>query len=189
MVKVFADQSALQAERGDAPRGKDEEPGNQLQLDDPGDDGDRPENRRLDKVHNDLKRYNKLKQLTTFKLKMLKFKVVSLTRLKNLHKNLEGLTSPRKDCRCTRTWRSMQCWKRLTKEGLFWELKNQHHLSKQRGGGCMVRVLKCEEAIERMIVILGIEYERVCPREVELALNLKEELNAIEENLVQMATI
>jgi hypothetical protein len=53
----------------------------------------------------------------------------------------------------------------------------------------MVRVLKCEEAIERMIVILGIEYETVCPREVELALNLKEELNAIEENLVQMATI
>ena len=29
----------------------------------------------------------------------------------------------------------------------------------------------------------------MCPREVELALNLKEELNAIEENLVQMATI
>ena len=44
VVKVFADQSALQAGRGDAPRGEEEGPGDQLQLDDPGDE----ENRRLD---------------------------------------------------------------------------------------------------------------------------------------------
>ena len=38
-------------------------------------------------------------------------------------------------------------------------------------------------------VIVGIEDETVCPQEVELALNLKEELNAREENLVQLATM
>ena len=43
MVKVFADQSTLQAECGDAPRGEEEGPGDQLELDDPGDE----ENRRL----------------------------------------------------------------------------------------------------------------------------------------------
>lgn len=36
-------------------------------------------------------------------------------------------------------------------------------------------------------VIIGIEDETVCPQEVEVALNLKEKLNTIEENLVQMA--
>jgi len=38
-------------------------------------------------------------------------------------------------------------------------------------------------------VIVGIEDETVCPQEVELALNLKEELSAREENLVQLATM
>ena len=59
---------------------------------------------------------------------------------------------------------------------------------------------QCEETVERMIdsqrkeltrwargVIIGIEDETVCPQEVEVALNLKEKLNTIEENLVQMA--
>ena len=36
-------------------------------------------------------------------------------------------------------------------------------------------------------VIVRIGDETVCPQEVELALNLKEELNAMEENLVQLA--
>ena len=38
-------------------------------------------------------------------------------------------------------------------------------------------------------VIVGIEDETVCPQEVELALSLKEELNAMEENLVQSANM
>ena len=38
-------------------------------------------------------------------------------------------------------------------------------------------------------VVIGIEDNSVSPQEVELAMNLKEELNAIEDNLVQMAKL
>ena len=38
-------------------------------------------------------------------------------------------------------------------------------------------------------VVIGIEDNSVSPQEVELAMNMKEELNAIEDNLVQMAKL
>ena len=73
-VKVFADQSALQAEPGDAPQGEDEGPGDQLLLEMTETDLKIDDWMMINKVHNNLKKYNKLKQLTTFKLKMLEFR-------------------------------------------------------------------------------------------------------------------
>ena len=92
----------------------------------------------ISKVHNNLKKHNKLKQLTIFKLEMMKFKKVSSTmRSKNpYNKNVGGSTSPtpKEDCRSIRAWRSTRCWKRLTKEDRPWELRNQDHRNRQSGG-------------------------------------------------------
>ena len=102
----------------------------------------------ISKVHNNLKKHNKLKQLTIFKLEMMKFKKVSSTmRSKNpYNKNVGGSTSPtpKEDCRSIRAWRSTRCWKRLTKEDRPWELRNQHHRNRQSGGDYMVKDLKCD---------------------------------------------
>ena len=112
MGKVFADQSALQDEHGDAPRGEYEGPQDQPQLDDPGDSGhsgDHLENQ-LDevhsKIHNNLLKHNsqlkKLEWWMASKLKLLRvvepmeMHSKSLMGLGSLHKDhLEEFTPPR----------------------------------------------------------------------------------------------
>ena len=61
VLRVFADQSALQDEHGDSEGGEDEGPGDQPQLDDLGDSGDRFENG-LDEVQQDPQQISEAQQ-------------------------------------------------------------------------------------------------------------------------------
>ena len=155
VVKVFADRSALQDERGGAPRGEDEQGDDHPQIhdDDFDEDGHGPGDQRPlgDQDHLEIKpkdHQDKNNDLINNKMEnnMDQFPVMdhkaSSTTMRSHHKvHQEELMSQRKGYHFNQTWRSTRCWKKSMKDDQPWRLNNRRN---PRDGGYMEKVLNTD---------------------------------------------